>query len=65
MRIPEWLRSVLITFAVTLGVAVTTSDFEFTQSALIAAVVTAARTAISALLPGGSFGQGVDPYLGE
>jgi hypothetical protein len=55
--IPEWLRSVLITFAVTFGTAVLAPDFELSQAALVAAAVTAIRTAVSALLPGGSFGN--------
>lgn len=55
--IPEWLRSVLITFAVTFGTAVLAPDFAWTQAALVAAAVTAIRTAVSALLPGGSFGK--------
>ena len=54
--IPEWLRSVLITFAVTFGTAVLAPGFELTQAAVVAAAVTAIRTAVSALLPGGSFG---------
>ena len=55
--IPEWLRSVLITFAVTFGTAVLAPGFEFSQAAVVAAAVTAIRTAASALLPGGSFGK--------
>ena len=56
-RIPEWLRSVILTFAATLLVAVTAADFDWTQDALIAAALTALRTVASALLPGGSFGN--------
>lgn len=52
----EVLRSIAITFAVTLGTALLAPDFEFTQAAVVAAIVTAVRTAVSALLPGGSFG---------
>jgi hypothetical protein len=54
--IPEWLRSVILTFAVTFGTAILAPGFEFSQAALVAAAVTAIRTAVSALLPGGSFG---------
>lgn len=63
--IPEWLRSTLITFAVTFALAVSASDFEWTQSAIVAALIAAGRTALSAVLPGGSFGTSptipVDP----
>lgn len=55
--IPEWLRSILITFAVTFATALVAPGFEFTQAAVVAAAVAAARTAVSALLPGGSFGK--------
>lgn len=55
--IPEWLRSILITFAVTFATALVAPGFEFTQAAVVAAAVAAARTAVSALLPGGSFGR--------
>lgn len=54
--IPEWVRSILITFAVTFAGAVIATDFEWTQQALVAAAVAAVRTAVSAILPGGSFG---------
>ena len=55
--IPEWLRSVLITFAITFATFVVAADFDWTRDALLAAAITAARTAVSALLPGGSFGK--------
>jgi hypothetical protein len=58
--IPEWLRSALITFATTLALTITATDFEFTQAAALAAVVASLRTTVSAFLPGGSFGR--DPY---
>lgn len=56
-RIPEWLRSVILTFIATFLVTITASDFDWTQDALIAAGFTALRTVASALLPGGSFGK--------
>jgi hypothetical protein len=56
-RIPEWLRSVIITFVVTfLGLALV-PDFEWSSAALAAAALTAVRTALSGVLPGGSFGN--------
>jgi hypothetical protein len=52
----EVIRSIILTFLVTFGATVLAEGFEFTQATLIAAAVTAIRTAVSALLPGGSFG---------
>lgn len=62
-RIPEWLRSVILTFVFTLLVSVTSADFDWTQAAVISAFVAALRTAVSALLPGGSFGN--SPVQGD
>jgi hypothetical protein len=58
-RIPEWLRSVILTFVFTLLVTVTAADFDWSQAAILAAATTALRTAVSALLPGGSFGNSI------
>ena len=58
---PAWIRSALITFVTTLALAITATGFEFTKPAVIAAVVTAARTVVAALLPGGPFGVGSEP----
>lgn len=55
----EVIRSIVLTFLVTFGATVLAEGFEFTQATLIAAAVTAIRTAVSALLPGGSFGAAV------
>ena len=52
------VRSTLISFITALALAVSATDFAWTQSALVAAAIAAARTALSALLPGGSFGYG-------
>ena len=59
------VRSTLITFITALALIVTASDFAWTKAALVAAVVSAARTVLSALIPGGSFGVGsTDPGTG-
>ena len=57
---PAWVRSALVTFATTFALAVAASGFEWSQPALIAAAVAAARTAVSALIPGGGFGVAPD-----
>lgn len=62
-RVPEWLRSVILTFVFTILVTVTAVDFDWSQAAVIAAFTAALRTAVSALLPGGSFGTG--PVQGD
>jgi hypothetical protein len=70
-QVPEWVRSFALTafttFLVTVVPVVTSPDFEWTQATIIAAVVAGVtagiRTAVSAWLPGGSFGtQPTDPY---
>ena len=53
---PAWVRSALITAVSTFALAITATGFEFTKSAILAAAITAARTALSAALPGGPFG---------
>jgi hypothetical protein len=67
----EVVRSALLTFVstflVTVVPVVTAPDFAWTQAALIAAAIAGLtagiRTAVSALLPGGSFGvEPTDPY---
>jgi hypothetical protein len=64
--IPEWVRSALLTFVTTFALAITATDFEWSQSTVIAAVIAAARTVLSGLLPGGSFGSSPsDPYGDE
>ncbi len=62
---PAWLRSTLITFAVTFAGIVAVTDFAWTRDAIIAALVTATRTAVSALAPGGPFGFDPDGGDGE
>ena len=59
--VSPWIRSALITFFTTLALAITATGFEYTKPALVAAGVTAARTAVAALLPGGPFGVGSGP----
>jgi hypothetical protein len=45
--------------------AVSAADFDWTQSALFAVVAAAARTALSGVLPGGSFGNSPESAVGE
>lgn len=62
-RLPEWLRSSIVTFFITFVVFILTPEFDWSDSALLAAASAAARTVLSALLPGGSFG--VSPVQGD
>lgn len=60
---PEIVRSILLTFLATFAAIVLAPGFDFTQATVAAAVVAAVRTAVSALLPGGSFGN--SPTTGD
>ena len=62
-RVPEWLRSAVLTFLATFALVVLQPDFDWSQGALIAAGIAAVRTVASALLPGGSFGT--SPIQGD
>lgn len=62
---PAWVRSTLITFAVTFAASLTVADFAWTQDALVAAAIAAARTAVSGLVPGGPFGVAADGGVEE
>ena len=55
-RVPEWLRSAVLTFLATFALVVLQPDFDWSQSALVAAFVASLRTVASALIPGGAFG---------
>lgn len=55
----EVVRSVLLTFLVTFVPLVLVPDFTWTGAAVWAAVATGIRTALSAGLPGGSYGRHV------
>lgn len=54
--IPEWVRSALLTFAVTFALTLAAGP-DLSQATIVAAVAAAARTALSGVLPGGSFGK--------
>ena len=64
ITIPPWVRSLLITAVTAFALAITATDFQWSKSALIAALLAAVRTALSAVLPGGAFGFGSDPGPG-
>jgi len=57
-RVPEPVRSFVLTFLVFFVPSVLATGFVWSWSALAAAALAAVRTAASALLPGGSFGNG-------
>lgn len=59
MPIPEWVRSAVLTFAIAFALSVLEAP-DLSHAALVAAAAAAARTALSGVLPGGSFGRGTE-----
>lgn len=56
-ELKEYVRSVLLTFVVTFVPFILATDFEWGWATVGAAAIAAGRTALSAGLPGGSYGR--------